>query len=143
MHPCFIVGALSCTGFALPKKQKMGTPTDFRKKIDKNFRSCFLFGSFFYRTKKYLLIFVFNMFLNTIPTHFCYTHFCYVSHFVFELLTCRRTPVAHFCYDPLTFVTLFSSREKVTKMSGDSIKFVPGRSRGRPFLGAFSRRGRF
>ena len=60
----------------------------------------------------------------TAPTHFCYIHFCYVFHFcyaVFELLTCSKTPVSHFCYDPLTFVTLISSPEKVTKMSRDSI----------------------
>ena len=62
--------------------------------------------------------------LATVPTHFCYTHFFYVSHFcnaVFELLTCRSISVTHFCYDPLTFVTLFSSPEKVRKMSEDSI----------------------
>ena len=56
---------------------------------------------------------------HTVRTDFCYTHLCYVSHFcyvVFELLTCRKTPFSHFCYDSLTFVTLFSSPEKVTKM---------------------------
>ena len=59
-----------------------------------------------------------------LSTHFCYTHFCYVSHFcyaVLELLTFRRNPVSYFCYDPLTFVTLFWGPEKVTKMSWDSI----------------------
>ena len=49
--------------FLLLRKIKIGTLSDFRRKIHENLGIFFLFGSFFNTSDKYLLTFVFNMFL--------------------------------------------------------------------------------
>ena len=52
----FLAEALFARFLAL-RKSKKGTLKDFRRKNDENLGLCFLFGSFFYKREKYLVIF--------------------------------------------------------------------------------------
>ena len=53
----FLQGTFFRTIFAPPKKQKKRSLTEFRRKFDENVGLKFLFGSFFDKGEKYLLIF--------------------------------------------------------------------------------------
>ena len=58
-------------------------------------------------------------------------HFSGKTHFLnFLFLRARiiekshKTPLSQFCFNPLNFVSLFSSRENETKLSGDSNNYI-------------------
>ena len=60
----FFAGTLFCTVFARPKEQKKGHSRISDEKGQKIRIMSFLYGLFFYKREKYLLIFAYSMFFN-------------------------------------------------------------------------------